>query len=107
MAVKKKTRVTKSLWWVVCIEMDVILGPYKTEADAQDGAKRYAERYVDTDWVTMILQSRNDGTSWATLIDGQGSIILEIAASIEQIAEFNKYIRPYIDGGGAARAPRQ
>ena len=103
MAVKKKTRVTKSLWWVACSEMDVILGPYKTEADAQDGAKRYA----DIDWITMILQSINDGTSWATLIDGQGNTILEIAASIEQIAEFNKYIRPYIDGGGAARAPRQ
>ena len=104
MAVKKKTRVTKSLWWVVCIEMDVILGPYKTEADAQDGAKRYD---ADIDWITMILQSRNDGTSWVTLINGQGSTILEIAASIEQIAEFNKYIRPYIDGGGVVRAPRQ
>ena len=52
---------------------------------------------------TIVLQGSNDGATWATLTDPQGTAISKTATGVEQIEEVTRYIRPSASGGGASQ----
>lgn len=55
-AKKKTTRVTKSLWWAICDDSDIVRGPFKTEAEAQEEAISYDHEY---EWVIAKASTTN------------------------------------------------
>lgn len=48
---------------------------------------------------TVTIEGSNDGTTYFTLNDIQGSAISKTSAALEGIAEVAKYIRPKVTGG--------
>lgn len=48
---------------------------------------------------TLVISGSNDNTTWTVLTDGQGNALSKTADSIEQIAEFTRYIRVTSSGG--------
>lgn len=48
---------------------------------------------------TILLEGSNDGTTYFTLTDIQASAISKAAASIEQVAEAPRYVRPRVSAG--------
>ena len=64
----------------------------------------YADRSVQVTGTfgaagTLALEGSNDGTNYATLNDAQGNPIAITSASIKQIVEVTRYIRPRVTGG--------
>lgn len=51
---------------------------------------------------TVVMQGSNDGTNWFSLTDPQGNAISKTSASIEQIEELTRYIRPSSSGGSSS-----
>ena len=50
---------------------------------------------------TLKIQGSNDGTNYVSLTDPQGNAIEKTAASIEQVSELTRYIRPNVTAGDA------
>ena len=48
---------------------------------------------------TVTIEGSNDGTTYFTLNDLQGSAISKTAAALEGVAEVVKWIRPKVTGG--------
>lgn len=48
---------------------------------------------------TVVIEGSNDGTNYVTLTDPQGNAISKTSASIEQIEEITRYIRPKVSAG--------
>lgn len=48
---------------------------------------------------TVVIQGSNDGTTWATLNQAQGSAASFTADSIKQIVETPRYVRPNVTAG--------
>jgi hypothetical protein len=51
---------------------------------------------------TVVMEGSNDGTNFFTLTDGQGNAISKTTASLEQIAEFTRYLRASTSGGAGS-----
>ena len=70
--------------------------------DNLDGSS-YADRSVQIDGTfggaSVEIQGSNDGTNWYVLTDPQGNLITKTSASLEQISEITRFVRPLIDGG--------
>lgn len=67
----------------------------------------YADRTVQFsgtfDSATCVWQGGNDGSTWGTLNDLQGSGISKTAAAIEGVAEGALFQRPSTSGGGGSQ----
>lgn len=48
---------------------------------------------------TVVLQGSNDGSTWATLNNAQGTAASFTAAGIRQIVELPRYCRPNVTAG--------
>jgi hypothetical protein len=48
---------------------------------------------------TIVLEGSNDGTNYQTLADPSSTAISKTAASIEQVLEFTRFVRPRVTGG--------
>lgn len=48
---------------------------------------------------TLLWQGSNDGTNWFSLTDAQGSIFSKTEASLEQVVEAPRYVRPLVSAG--------
>lgn len=48
---------------------------------------------------TIVWQGSNDGTTWVTLIDMQGSNLSHTAAAFKTLRDVPRYIRPSVTGG--------
>lgn len=48
---------------------------------------------------SVTIQGSNDGATWATLSDPQGSALTFTAAKIEQALELPRYVRPSVTAG--------
>lgn len=48
---------------------------------------------------TIVWEGSNDGVTFFTLNDAQSSAISKSAASIEQVAEVPRYVRPRVSAG--------
>lgn len=51
---------------------------------------------------TIDIQGSNDGTNYAVLTDPQGNTISKTSASLEQIMELTRYIKPVTTGGSSS-----
>lgn len=51
---------------------------------------------------TVTVEGSNDGSTWATLNNAQGTAISLTAAGLKQIVERPRYIRPTVTGGAAS-----
>ena len=49
----------------------------------------------------ITMQGSNDGTTWATLNDVEGAAVVLTAASIVQLQEHPRYVRPTASAGTA------
>ena len=66
---------------------------------------RYPDKTVQVDGTfgasgKVTIQGSNDGTTWATLSDPQGSSLVISSAGIKAISENPLYIRPLAEGDG-------
>lgn len=48
---------------------------------------------------TIVFEGSNDGVTYFTLTDAQGSAISKTAAAIEQVVETCRYVRPRVTAG--------
>lgn len=53
---------------------------------------------------TVKLQGSNDGSNWFDLTDPQGNAISKTTASIEQVLEMTRYVRPFVSAGDGTTA---
>lgn len=53
---------------------------------------------------TVKLQGSNDGVDWQDLTDRQGTAISRTAASIKQVTEGTRYVRPFVSAGDGTTA---
>lgn len=51
---------------------------------------------------TVLLNGSNDGTNYIVLTDPQGNAISKTSASIEQIMELTRFIKPSTSGGSGS-----
>lgn len=51
---------------------------------------------------TVILQGSNDGVTWATLQDLEGTAISTTSAALVSVMEITRYVRPSVSGGGGS-----
>jgi len=66
---------------------------------------RYPDKTVQVDGTfgaagQVTIQGSNDGTTWATLSDPQGNLLVITSAGIKAISENPLYIRPLAAGDG-------
>ena len=92
-------------------EAHVITWPLLTAANAAGVAIEmpgsfYRSVQFDGTWdsATAVLQGSNDGTTWFTLNDLQGSAISKTGNALEGIAELTRYVRPSTSGGGGSQS---
>lgn len=48
---------------------------------------------------TIVIEGSNDGTNYKTLTDPQGNSLSFTSASLEQVQELTRYIRPRVTAG--------
>ena len=53
---------------------------------------------------SCTFQGSNDGTNWYALTDPQGNAITKTAASMEQVTEAPRYVRPSVTAGDGTTA---
>lgn len=77
-----------------------------TNADGtRTQVNRYPDKTVQVDGIfgaggQVTIQGSNDGTTWATLSDPQGTALVISSAGIKAISENPLYIRPLAAGDG-------
>lgn len=82
----------------------LVNGDSGTAFEMPEAADRSVQFTGTFDSGTILWEGSNDGSNYATLTDPQGNSISKTAASIEQIVELTRYMRPRVSAGGAATA---
>lgn len=86
--------------WVVSWE-GLLNGDTGAALEMSGWADRSVQVIGTFDTSTLTVQGSNDGATWATLHDPQGSNLAFTSAGIKAVAEAVRYIRPSSAGGAS------
>lgn len=60
----------------------------------------WADRSVQVTAATVTIEGSNDGTTYFTLTDASNAATSGLGATLKQITEITKFIRPSVTAGG-------